>query len=138
MTSDPKIDGLTIDEWRNRAIKAEEDAHDDRIEALSIASQLKDQLREIVNERNELRHILAKGFATSIRVRAQAYESGLRDAGYKLCDKCGETCIPTCVACEERDRMLADEALGDDQSQETAAPTAMHALSALLSVDGED
>lgn len=59
------------------------------------------QVMDLVDERDALRKGFARATAESIMKTGGAYEAGLVDAKYKVCDKCGTTCIPTCVACDE-------------------------------------
>lgn len=63
------------------------------------ASRIK--MTELERERDEFRKAFSRTAANSIMERGQSYQAGLNDAGYKVCESCEETCIPTCPICEE-------------------------------------
>ena len=67
---------------------------------MSIAA-LQRRVLELEVECSELRKAYSRVAATDIMSRGKSYQAGLDAAGYKACEDCGETCIPTCVACDE-------------------------------------
>ncbi len=68
---------------------------------VALSFSLVSRVHDLRAERDEFRRGFAKAAATDIMSRGSAYQAGLDDAGYKACDTCGETCIPTCPTCEE-------------------------------------
>ncbi len=79
-----------------------------------LAPWFREWVNELIEERDAARKAFSKDAAGSIIERGKAYQGGLDDAGYKVCESCGETCIPTCVGCEEGKWEKASQAYFDE------------------------
>ncbi len=83
-------------------------------------ASLQRRIVELEKERDELRKAYSRAAATDIMARGKSYQAGLDDAGYKACDICEETCIPTCPTCEEGKWEKASQAYFDEAVEERA------------------